>query len=472
VTAVLRPSPRILAAAIAGTLAVLSAAGVTSYLAFDQASSLKWGITVVGSCLLVVAATAREPLRIIVALAIIAAPFSSFHASFLGVDVSVLWPILALGWLVAILGREPSSGRSKLALASVWFVGLMSIPLLEADGLGTQATLLATMVAMGWLVAQVAREPGGTRIVLGALGACTVLQGAIAIWQFHTGQQLNLYGGAGDAVFGSNYFFSFDDINRPTGGLEDPISLGNVLALGLPALLYTVLTARTLLPRVGALLGSGVVLYALSISLSRMSWFGAVAGVAIAVALLPRGWRMATGLGVSLVVVVTVSIAMAAGGQTLIDRFDTALSPTARSSVTRKGDETRLRLWAAGRDIARANPVVGVGFGDLPRELGKYGLDYGSFTHVHSTYLMIAACAGAVGVLALLIILWAFVADVRVGRRANPIAAAALAGCLGVTLVVWLTDWTIGYPPVAALFATVFGAAAGLARRVPLTDIE
>ena len=46
-------------------------------------------------------------------------------------------------------------------------------------------------------------------------------------------------------------------------------------------------------------------------------------------------------------------------------------------------------------------------------------------------------------------------------------AAAALAGCLGVTLVVWLTDWTIGYPPVAALFATVFGAAAGLARRVP-----
>ena len=48
-------------------------------------------------------------------------------------------------------------------------------------------------------------------------------------------------------------------------------------------------------------------------------------------------------------------------------------------------------------------------------------------------------------------------------------AAAALAGCLGVTLVVWLTDWTIGYPPVAALFATVFGAAAGLARRVPRT---
>ena len=72
-TAVVRPSPRILAAAIAGMLAVLSAAGVTSYLAFDQASSLKWGITVVGSCLLVVAATAREPLRLIVALAIIAA---------------------------------------------------------------------------------------------------------------------------------------------------------------------------------------------------------------------------------------------------------------------------------------------------------------------------------------------------------------------------------------------------------------
>jgi hypothetical protein len=46
-------------------------------------------------------------------------------------------------------------------------------------------------------------------------------------------------------------------------------------------------------------------------------------------------------------------------------------------------------------------------------------------------------------------------------------AAAALSGCLAATLVVWLTDWTIGYIPVATLFATVFGAAAGLARRVP-----
>ena len=253
--------------------------------------------------------------------------------------------------------------------------------------------------------------------MLGALGAVRGAAGAIAIWQFHTGDQLNLYGGAGDAVFGSNYFFSFDDINRPTGGLEDPISLGNVLALGLPALLYSVLTARTLLVRLAAILGAGVVLYALSISLSRMSWFGAVVGVAIAVALLPRGWRLATGLGVSLVVVATVSIAMAAGGQTLVDRFDTALSPTSTELRDPRGRETRLRLWAAGRDIALANPVVGVGFGDLPRELGKYGLDYGSFTHVHSTYLMIAACAGAVGVLALLIILWAFVADVRVGEE-------------------------------------------------------
>ena len=348
-TAVARPSPRILAAAIAGTLAVLSAAGVTSYVAFDQASSLKWGITVVGSCLLVVAATAREPLRLIVALAILAAPFSSFHASFLGVDVSVLWPILALGWLVAILGREPSPGRSKLALG----VRLVRRAPLDPDSSrpmasGRRRHSSRPWSPWAWLVAQVARTPGGTAIVLGALGAGAVLQGAIAIWQFHTGDQLNLYGGAGDAVFGSNYFFSFDDINRPTGGLEDPISLGNVLALGLPALLYSVLTARTLLVRLAAILGAGVVLYALSISLSRMSWFGAIVGIAIAVALLPRGWRLATGLGVTLLAVVTVSIAMAAGGQALVDRFDTAISPTAQSSVTREGDETRLRLWAAG----------------------------------------------------------------------------------------------------------------------------
>ena len=203
------------------------------------------------------------------------------------------------------------------------------------------------------------------------------VQGAIAIWQFHTGHQLNLYGGAQESVFGGDYFFSFDDINRPTGGLDDPISLGNVLALGLPAILYTALTAAACAAR-RAIVGAGVVVYALTLSLSRMSWFGALAGVLLAIVASSPWTRVTTAVGVGLVAVVTVSIAMAAGGQALVDRFDTALAPTARTSVTAEGDRTRLRLWDAGEDLALSNPITGVGFGDLHTELGKYGLDYGS----------------------------------------------------------------------------------------------
>ena len=74
-TAVFRPSPPILAARRRGTLAVASAAGLTSYLAFDQASDLKWGITVVGSCLLRGGRHGARAAAPIVALAIVAAPF-------------------------------------------------------------------------------------------------------------------------------------------------------------------------------------------------------------------------------------------------------------------------------------------------------------------------------------------------------------------------------------------------------------
>ena len=393
-TAALRPSPRLLAASAAGTLAVLSAAGLVPYLLFDQASDLKWAMTVVGSCLLVMAATAREPLRPIVALAIVAAPFYNFNATFLGVEVSVLFPILGLGWVVAVLSREGSPGRSHLSIAAVWFVGLLAVPAVENGDVGTTVTLIATMIAMAWLVAQLTRRRGGVGIALGALAASAALQALIAIWQFHTGHQLNLYGGAGEAVFGNDYFFSFDDINRPTGGLDDPISLGNVLALGVPAAVYTALTIRSAMGRRGRVCRSRrhrvraddlpVAHELVRGDCRRRGRRGAVAARAPDAGRARR--RRVDGRD--------DPVAMAAGGQSLVDRFDTALAPTSRTSVTAEGDRTRLRLWDAGSRVALANPVAGVGFGGLHSELGQYGLDDGPLTHVHSTYLMLAACGG------------------------------------------------------------------------------
>jgi len=59
------------------------------------------------------------------------------------------------------------------------------VPLLEASSLGTQVSLLATMLATGWLVAQVTRRRDGIGLVLGAVGACAVIQALIAIWQIY-----------------------------------------------------------------------------------------------------------------------------------------------------------------------------------------------------------------------------------------------------------------------------------------------
>ena len=343
-------------------------------------------------------------------------------------------------------------------------MGLLAVPLLEDGDVGTTGDARRDDVAMGWLVAQLARTPGGTPSCSARSGSAA-LQGAIAIWQFHTGHQLNLYGGRGEAVFGSNYFFSFDDINRPTGGLEDPISLGNVLALGVPALLYTALTARTAArPRGRDRRRRRRACTRLTISLSRMSWFGAIAGVAVAVALLPEAGRRGR-LGVALRRRRDGLVAMAAGGQALVDRFDTALAPTASSSVTAEGDGRGCGSGHAGRGPRARRTRRRRRIRGPAHELGRYGLDYGPFTHVHSTYLMLATCAGALGVMALLIVLGAMVPISVPGDRVNPIAASALAG---VSASRSSSGSRTGHRLSAGrrVFAAVFGAAAGLARRV------
>jgi O-antigen ligase len=337
------------------------------------------------------------------------------------------------------------------------------------------------LLALSWLVSRAAATPDGMRLVIAAVVASAVLQAALAIWEFQTGRTLNLFTST-QSNFASGYFFSYGASNRPTGSYADPISLGNVLAIALPlttvaALAYgrnhqkgqdgspgTGWTRSLLVMAAGMVIGLGLVL-----TFSRMSWVAALAGLALAVLLRPKGARARLAGGLLLLGGLAIVIAVAAAGPTLRTRYDSIFHPTAANVSTANGDRTRQQLWKVALDVAVQHPVAGVGFDKLAPELATRVADVSILSHAHSTYLQLAAEGGLVlGVGALVLFALALGRDLRNGLRASPLAAG-LAGSVLALAICWTTDYTIRYEAVAASVAPLIGLiAAGGRPEAPL----
>jgi O-antigen ligase len=458
-------SPRLALAVGALALALAGAAGVTQEGLFQQPSSLKYGLTILGPLLVVILAAATEPLRLIVPLTIVAAPLAEFESTFHGIEVSVIWPLLALGVACALATHDVPSRRSTLGRSSALIAALLAIPVLLGGPASAVVTLLAAVAVSAWLASHLATEPRGLELVIGSIVASALLQAVLALVQLRTGKQFNLYSGAGSSTFGRDYFFNVGDVFRPTGGLADPIALGNVLALGVPASIALTRIGRTPLVRLAAVVAGAVITVGLTLTLSRMSWFGAIAGVLVTVALLPRGRRLSTLAGIVAVGLVSIAFSAAVAGPELRARFASALAPTRFGVETAQGDRERLRLWAAAIDTAEAHPISGVGMGNIRDAFAERGVISRPGIHAHSTYLQIAAEAGLLGLCALAVALSALATDIRRTLRASRALGAALAGAATAMLVFWITDYAVGYLPVGALIGFLFGAAAGGARR-------
>ncbi len=95
--------------------------------------------------------------------------------------------------------------------------------------------------------------------------------------------------------FRGGLLFAFGKESRPTGSLYDPNSLGNILALTCPVALLLAATARTTTARLLATRAALMIGVGLTLSLSRMSWIGAVAGAGVAIVLLPSPHRWRAG---------------------------------------------------------------------------------------------------------------------------------------------------------------------------------
>jgi O-antigen ligase len=458
---------RLLAAATATAGALVGASGVLQKALFSRPSDLKYGLTVAAPLFLVAVFTATEPLLVAVPAIIVASPFAGFSATFAGTRVSLLVPLLAAGVAIAVATGPRPRRLSSAGWAVVPALLLLAVPFWEGTAHSQYLVVVGAMIVVGWLVARAASLPSGLGVVAWSLVASGTLQAVLAIWEFRTGHLLNLYSSAGNNVFGSAYFFSFGDENRPTGSLYDPISLGNILALTCPLALVLSATARTTTARLLALAAMLLIGVALTLSLSRMSWVGAVAGLALVIVLLPARHRWRAGLTVLALAGAVVFLPLGFAHGSIDQRFSSIFHPTSKSVRTAQGDRQRVELWRAGLATAEAHPIGGVGLGNLLPDLAHRVGGLGPGSHAQSTYIQVLAEAGAAGALALLLIFGGLARDLARGLRRERVLYAGLAGALLSVLVTWLTDYTVRYAVVATTLAVLFGAIASRgARRV------
>lgn len=445
---------RVLVFAVGWLLLVLAATGVLASKLFSQPSTVKYLVTVAGATLLILLATVNAPLRPLAALAIVVAPFD-FVTGVGGIKAT---PLLAVDFL-ALLAALPRTGggRAWLRPMTLAFTLLLLPAIAGSDTPGHWLVWLALTVATGWITYQVAREPGGPMLVAVALGASALIQGALAIWEFRTGHRLNLYQSSATSAVSGNYFFNFGQVTRSSGALPDPIGLGQVLALCIPITIALIAVSRRAVYALLAACVAGVASLGLVLSLSRLSIVGGFAGVLVALVLLPGRARVRTVGLVAAMIAIVAALALSLGGHALRTRINSIFHPTAAHVSTASTDVARIHIWQAALNTAEANLVTGVGFGNITKELPKYGVAVTSVAHAHDTYLQFFAEGGVLGLAALIGLIGAGVRDLVRSFSEHRIWVAGASGALVATLLAWSTDVEVRYVQVSAMVAVLFG---------------
>ncbi|HEY5318401.1 MAG TPA: O-antigen ligase family protein [Solirubrobacteraceae bacterium] len=476
-----RSSLRTVIALLAAAAAILAATGVVQIEAFQQPSSLKYGLTIAAPLIALLACTMEHPLRLITGLTIVAAPFVGATASLASTRVSVLVPLLIAGAGLAIISAPAGAGRlSSVGVAGVLAFPLLLLPLAIGSSNHSFIVTLGLLLAVAWLVSQTAQEPGGMKAVLVAVAMSAALQSAIAIWEVRTGHQLNLYGANGNTqLSAANYVFYYGKTLRPFGSFNNPIALGDVLAIFLPLICALGLTARARSHRIVLLATALLAGAGIALALSRAGWIGALGGLTATVLLLPRGLRRRVTPvllgGAALIVVVALVVA----GPAVRGRFASIANPTAVHGVSAAqqgpalGDQDLLQYWHVAIDDAfLGHPIAGIGIdnlGDYLRDRvarSGAGISAGDaqYLSANSTYFQILAEGGLFALALFLLLFRGLYRDLREGLRAFPILGAGLAGGVVALLICWTTDYTIQNEPVAACMAILLGAVAAAGR--------
>jgi O-Antigen ligase len=440
----------------------LAGSGVMATAIFHQPTTIKYAVTVVSFGFLALLTTVREPFRLLVGIAVFVAPIDSVFT----LQGAQLTPLLVID-LLAVLVAMPrlGTGGSRLKLAAGAFALLLLPAVAQADVPGRWLVWLAVTVVTGWLVFLVALESKGVRYVVRAMVISAVFQAVIAIYEFRTKHQLNLYGASGSQAAGGHTFFLYGSLLRPSGTLPDPIGLGQVLALYLPLMIAYAATLRRVSRCALVVCTAGLVGLALSLSLSRMSIVGGGVGMLLTLVALPSRGRWRVGSLVTVVASLVITLAFGLGGSSLRARFDSILHPTAAHVRTAAGDVARTHIWTAALHIGEANAAAGVGLGNIRLSFPRFGVPVNAGVNAQNTPLQFFAEAGLPGLIALLLVLLAAFRDLGYAFRDERVWAAGCLGALTATLVTWSTDVEVRLVPVSATVAVLLAVIAALAAR-------
>ncbi|HEY6396752.1 MAG TPA: glycosyltransferase, partial [Solirubrobacteraceae bacterium] len=444
-------------------LAIIAVSGTLASAGFTHPTTIKYLVTVAGSVTLVLVATVRAPLKALVGIAIIVAPFN-FVTTIAGMGITPLIAVDILAVLVWV-PRARTTGRSALRWMLPAFALAMVPGIVGASAPGMWLVWLAVTVATGCLTFAAAREPGGVKFVVWMIFLSGLIQAALAAWELHSGHKLNLYQQSGSVPIGSQYFFTYGKEARPSAALPDPIGLGQVLALCLPLTVALGAHFRQWQRSAVVVALAGVIATVLVLSLSRMSLIGGAGGAVLVVAMLPRRRMLRTGLMLAATVAAVTAVVLATNGQAVSRRISSIFKPTAAHVSTASGDLARVRIWHAALNTAEANLVTGVGFGNVTKYLPRYGVPVVPYAHAHDTYLQFLAEGGILALLGVLGVTAAAGVDLLRSFQANRIWVAGAAGALVATLVSWITDVEVRYVQVSAMVAILLGLIAALAAR-------
>jgi O-antigen ligase len=455
---------RIIVFVLGVVLLVLAAGGALNATLFAKPTTIKYLVTVGACAFVVILSTVSSPLRLLVGLAIIVAPVD-FVVTFSGLRIS---PLIAVE-LLALLVAAPRATRGTAALRSVslLFAALLVPAIAISNGPSHWLVWIAFILATGWLTYLIACEPGGPGFIATMLAISALLQAAIAIWEFKSGHQLNLYTASASTPASRNAFFRYGSLLRPSGAAPDPIGLGQILALCVPVSIALAASARRMAISIAVVAIAAVAMLGLVLSLSRLSIVGAIVGLSVALVLLPRRVKARTTIFVAAAGVVVTLVGLSVGGHGLTARIHSILHPTAAHVRTAAGDIQRTHIWAAAWQTGEQHPLAGVGLGNITKFLPQHGVAVTAAAHAHNTYLQFFAESGVIGLLGLLGLLAAAGVDLRRAWACERIWVAGAAGGLIATLLAWGTDVAVRYLQVSAIVAVLLGLIAALADRQP-----
>jgi len=406
-----------------------------------------------------------------IAVVLVALPYKVFELDRYFVPKELILHVVALILVAMVLFRRRSFQVDLTDALLATFIGLSALSALFATNHWVAHRALAVSVSSGvvfWSARRLGIET--RRLLLIATAAAAVCAAIAALAQ--------AYG------YDTEYF----TLNRAPGGtLGNRNFMAHIAAIGLPALVWSTVTARS---RLGALLGSvgaGLIGAALVLSRSRAAWL-AVALLAI-VLIVPvfvsrRYWdRQEIGgrfLRLCLAMLIGALIAVALPNR-LNWNSDSPYLDSARGVVDfRKGSgRGRVAQYRNTLRMAAAHPLLGVGPGNWPVRYVRYAptndksiADDGMTANPwpSSDWAAFVSERGFVATLALLatfasIFFGAFRGWSILRDGDAVLARLVLIGTLIAAIVVSAFDASLLLAAPALLVWTVLGAAAGVRRR-------